>query len=149
MRNTYAGLVENPNEQFLDKESTKKNFNQIPQNMRLANTIHVQPNRNFREEGPPLNQGREEFNRREPNRNFREEAPLHQGREEFTKRGDLSKMLKPNKEGTGEFYFNNKNNANVTGSYVRSGGNKNEEYMRKTYNYYGDYRDKLNVFIFI
>ncbi len=106
MRNTYAGLIENPNEQFRGKESTKKNFNGIPQNMRLANTIQAYI--------PSMNPGREEF----------------------TKRGDAS-----------QFYYNNKNNANETGSYVRSGGQKNEEYMRKTYNFYGDYREKLNVFI--
>lgn len=57
-----------------------------------------------------------------------------------------------------DFYFNNNNNnekramAGGASSYVKGNLNKNTEYIRKTYNLYGDYKEKstvLNNYIFL
>lgn len=61
---------------------------------------------------------------------------------------EVSKMIKSNQnsQNADNFYFNS-NNIASTSSYVRAGVNKNEEYLRKTYNFYGEFNEKFNVFL--
>ena len=98
---------------------------------------------------PKFGGSQEEFSKRvDITRIDNQEPRANFGRGEKVKRSGFNQGQE---EQGNQFYFNNKggqNQANLTGSYVRAGGNKNDEYLRKTYNYYGEYRDKSNVRIY-
>jgi len=106
---------------------------------------------------PNFGRGREEFSQRvDISRMNNNQEPLPNfGRQENVKRSGMpmKQQIPTQEDQNNPFLFNNKNNNNnvnnLTGSYVRPGGNKNnDDYLRKTYNYYGEYRDKSNVKFF-
>lgn len=105
---------------------------------------------------PNFGRGRTEFSQRIDLSNINNigERNNFAERGERVKRAGVKPGNQPSEEHENPFFFNNKNNANnlnnVTGSYVRGpAGNKNDEYLRKTYNYYGEYRDKSLVTDFV
>ena len=104
---------------------------------------------------PRFGGGPEGFSQRMDITRINNQEPVaNYGRSEKIKRGGFNPNQGPEESNnqSNQFYFNNKgqnSGTNLTGSYVRATGNKNEEYLRKTYNYYGEYRDKSNVRIYL
>ena len=105
---------------------------------------------------PRFGRGPEEFNQKVDITRINNQEPVANfGRGEKIKRGGFNPNQGPEEPNNqnNQFYFNNRggqnSGANLTGSYVRATGNRNEEYLRKTYNYYGEYRDKSAVRIYL
>lgn len=105
---------------------------------------------------PRFGRGPEEFSQRVDITRINNQEPVANfGRGEKIKRGGFNPNQGPEEPNNqnNQFYFNNRGGqntgANLTGSYVRATGNRNEEYLRKTYNYYGEYHDKSTVKIYL
>lgn len=104
---------------------------------------------------PRFGRGPEEFSQRVDITRINNQEPVANfGRGEKVKRAGFNPNQGQEEQNNqnNQFYFNNRggqnSGANLTGSYVRATGNRNEEYLRKTYNYYGEYRDKSTVRIY-
>lgn len=152
-RNTtenYSGRFEEKRQDL--RNTQERNFRNVPENLSMRVEGKRQdfrnPQENFLVKQDELNQSFK------GNANFLNNSQNAGGyREETAKRShnipppDNTKKI----DQQNDFYFNNNNNIEKTramaggGSYVKGNLNKNNEYIRRTYNLYGDYKEKPTV----